>query len=392
MTASSATNSPSRGRIIGARGLLVLGVLLTVVSILSTYVKREALDEGQFKQTSQELIASPAIQQQVAAQLVDAFNTNVDLSAELQGRLPEQLQALAGPLAGISGQLVDRAAQELVTRPRAQDAFVTISSEAQAQFVKVLHGDTRGLTTSNGNVVLDLRPLMLKLGDRFGFIEGYAAKFPQGSAQITIVKSDDLKTAQTLTHWLEQVANFIWILAVACWVGAVWLARGRRRQEVRSLGIGLGVVGVLVLVARWAAGKYFVDNLVQSDAVRPAASDAWRIITDSLAAAGWVALSVGILIAVGAWLVGPGARATSARASLAPVLERAGVAWGSFAVLMVAIIWILPIQVFRTTVVLVVMGVIGFVVFRRQLAAESAAVPVADAPAAVPAPPPDDAP
>jgi hypothetical protein len=59
---------------------------------------------------------------------------------------------------------------------------------------------------------------------------------------------------------------------------------------------------------------------------------------------------------------------------------------------MVAIIWILPIQVFRTTVVLVVMGVIGFVVFRRQLAAESAAVPVADAPAAVPAPPPDDAP
>ena len=391
MTASSATNSPSRGRIIGARGLLVLGVLLTVVSILSTYVKREALDEGQFKQTSQELIASPAIQQQVAAQLVDAFNTNVDLSAELQGRLPEQLQALAGPLAGISGQLVDRAAQELVTRPRAQDAFVTISSEAQAQFVKVLHGDTRGLTTSNGNVVLDLRPLMLRLGDRFGFIEGYAAKFPQGSAQITIVKSDDLNTAQTVTHWLEQVANFIWILAVACWVGAIWLARGRRRQEVRSLGIGLGVVGVLVLLARWAAGKYFVDNLIQSDAVRPAASDAWNIITDSLAAAGWVALSVGILIAVGAWLVGPGARATSARASLAPVLERAGVAWGSFAVLMVAIIWILPIQVFRTTVVLVVMGVIGFVVFRRQLTAESAAVPVADAPAAVPAPPPDDA-
>jgi len=391
VTDSPATNSPSRGRIIGARVLLILGVLLTVVSILSTYVKREALDSDQFKQTSQELIASPAIQQQVAAELVNAFNANVDLSAELEGRLPENLQALAGPLAGISGQLVDRAAQELVTRPRAQDAFVTISSEAQAQFVKVLHGDTRGLETSNGNVVLDLRPLMLRLGDRFGFIEGYAAKFPQGSAQITIVKSDNLNTAQTVTHWLEQVANFIWILAVACWVGAIWLARGRRRQEVRSLGIGLGVVGVLVLLARWGAGKYFVDNLVQSDAVRPAASDAWNIITDSLAAAGWVALSVGILIAVGAWLVGPGARATSARASLAPVLERAGVAWGSFAVLMVAIIWILPIQVFRTTVVLVVMGVIGFVVFRRQLAAESAAVPVADAPAAVPAPPPDDA-
>ena len=160
--------------------------------------------------------------------------------------------------------------------------------------------------------------------------------FPQGSAQITIVKSDDLNTAQTVTHWLEQVANFIWILALACWVGAIWLARGRRRQEVRSLGIGLAVVGVLVLLSRWAAGKYFVDNLVQSDTVRPAASDAWNIITDSLAAAGWVALSVGILIAIGAWLVGPGPRATSARTSLAPVMERAEFAWGAFVIAMAA--------------------------------------------------------
>ena len=65
-----------------------------------------------------------------------------------------------------------------------------------------------------------------------------------------------------MTHWLEQIANYVWILAIACWVGAIWLARGRRRQEVRSLGIGFAVVGVLVLLSRWAAGKYFVDNLV----------------------------------------------------------------------------------------------------------------------------------
>ena len=71
---------------------------------------------------------------------------------------------------------------------------------------------------------------------------------------------------------------------------------------------------MLVLLARWLAGKYFVDNLVVSDTVRPAASDAWDIITESLAAAGWVALSVGVLVAVGAWLVGPGdARHVSAR-------------------------------------------------------------------------------
>jgi hypothetical protein len=57
---------------------------------------------------------------------------------------------------------------------------------------------------------------------------------------------------------------------------------------------------------------------------------------------------------------------------------------------MLLIIWILPIEVFRTTVVLVVASAIGFVIFLRQLAAESPA-PAPEALPAAPAPPPDDA-
>ena len=229
------------------------------------------------------------------------------------------------------------------------------------------------LDTSNGNVVLDLRPLVLRLGDRFGLVDNLAAKVPQGSAQVTIIEADNLKTAQDITHWLEQIANFVWILALACWFGAIWLARGRRRQEVRSLGIGLMIVGVLVLGARYLAGKYLVDQIVVSDTVRPAASDAWNILTDSLAAAGWVVLIGGALTVAGAWLVGTGEHPTRARASLAPVMNRWEVAWGAFVVGMGLIVWALPIQVFRTSVILVVLGAIGFYVLRRQVLAETAA-------------------
>ena len=388
MTATSTIPAaPSRGRIIAARTLLVLGVLLTVVTILSTYVKREALDQAQFKQTSRALIESPAIQEQVSAVMVDSLFSNVDVSAELKGNLPENLQPLAGPLAGISQGFADTAAQKLLARPRVQDTFVALASASQSQVVKVLHGDTKALETTDGNVVLDLRPLVLKLGDRFGFVENLADKVPQDSAQVTILKSDDLSTAQTITHMLEQVANFVWILALACWVGAIWLARGRRRQEVRALGIGLIVVGVLVLLARSLAGNYLVDNIVANDSVRPAASDAWQIITASLAAAGWVALAFGVLIAIGAWLVGPGERATAARAAVAPTLARPWLSWGLWALGIVVIAWLLPIQMFRTTGILVVGSAIGFVVFRRQVAAETAVSPGSDAPAAVPRPP-----
>ena len=64
--------------------------------------------------------------------------------------------------------------------------------------------------------------------------------------------------------------------------------------------------------------------------MRPAASDAWNILTDSLAAAGWVVLIGGALTVAGAWLVGPGEHPTTARASLAPVMNRWEVAWGAF--------------------------------------------------------------
>jgi hypothetical protein len=388
--APTASARTSRGRIIAARALLVLGVLLTVVSILSTYVKREALDSGQFRDTSRQLIQDPAIQQAVAARMTDALST-VDFKGALEAKLPTNLQPLAGPMAGLAQGFVGTAAENLLARPKIQDAFVEATALAQQQFVKVLHGDTKALDTSNGDVVLDIRPLVLRLGDRFGFVNNLAEKIPQESTQVTILKSDDLKTAQKLTHWLEQIANYIWILAVACWVGAIWLVRGRRRQEVRSLGIGLIVVGVLVILTRYLAGRYFVNHIVVSDSVRPAAHNAWQIITQSLAAAGWVALSVGILVAVGAWLVGPGERATEARAWLAPHLRRPLIAWSSFVVGMLLILWILPIEVFRTSVVLVVAALIGYIVFLRQLAKESpapAAVPP-EAPAA-PLPPPAD--
>ena len=323
MTAASPAPAPSsRGRIIAARALLVLGVLLTVVTILSTYVKREALDEGQFKQTSQELIASPAIQEQVAATLVDTLYANVDVSAELTSKLPDNLQGLAAPIAGISRELVDRGAKELLARPKASGGLrqgLVALAAAAGQGPPRRHETVRDRERQRR-----ARPPAARAEARRSLRlhrEPGARRSRQDSAQVTILKSDDLKTAQDVTHWLEQVANFVWILALACWVGAIWLARGRRRQEVRSLGIGLFIVGVLVLLSRWLAGKYIVDNIVQTDSVRPAVSDVWQIITNSLAAAGWVALSVGILIAIGAWLVGPGDSATSARTALAPALR-----------------------------------------------------------------------
>ncbi len=362
---------PSRGRRLAATILVVLGVLLVVVSILANYVKREALDPATFRGTSEELIANEQIRNQVAATMVERLYDSVDVSTELEDQLPKNLKGLSGPLAGISRELADRAARELLQRPSVQQLFVTASSAAQKEFIAVLEGDTKVVETTNGNVVLDLRPLVLELGDRFNFVSDLADRIPQDSAQVTILKSDDLATAQDITQALKAVANWIWALAVAAWAAALWLVPGRRRQAVRSIGIGLIVAGALLLVIRAFAGDYFVDNIVVTESVRPAASEVWRILTDSLAASAWVAVWVGVLGSVGAWLTGPGRRATASRRWLAPHLLRPEVAYAVFAVVVTVALWLLPIQDFKTTVILLLLSVLGYETLRRQVAREA---------------------
>ena len=113
---SGTTNTPStpiaaagRSRRVFARALVVVGIVLAIVSALANFVRYEALDESQFNETSRLLIANEEIQSQVAGALVNGLYENIDVSAELADQLPPNLQALAGPIAGISRELADRA-------------------------------------------------------------------------------------------------------------------------------------------------------------------------------------------------------------------------------------------------------------------------------------------
>jgi len=361
---------PSRTRIILARVLVVIGVILVVVSLLSNWVKREALDKDTFRSTSQELIAHPAIQDQLAQTMVEQLYANVDVSAQLEAKLPSNLQALSGPIAGLSRELIDRAATELLQRPRVQSLFVDAASLAQSQTVRVLEGDTTRLQTTGGNVVLDLHPLVQRLGDRFGFLANASGQLPPDAGRIVLLESDQLDTAQSLTQLLKDVADWIWVPALLAWAVALWLVPGRRRKEVRAIAIGWIVAGIALLVIRRVAGSYLVDNLTDSDSVRPALSAFWNILSDGLKEAAWVVVVVGIIGTLGAWVTGEGSRAVGTRRWLGPWLARPGLAWGVFAAVLVLVVWVLPLQRFLTAAILIVLACVGFEVARRQAVRE----------------------
>jgi len=89
-----------RTRTILAWVLFALGTLVIFVGSLTVWVKRQALDTDAWVETSAELLEDDDVRMALSVYIVDELYANADPQAVLEDRLPENLQGLAGPIAG----------------------------------------------------------------------------------------------------------------------------------------------------------------------------------------------------------------------------------------------------------------------------------------------------
>ena len=369
--ADVASARAGRGRLIAARVLTVLGVMFAIVTIMSGYLRWQAFDNDTFSNTAEELIANPTIRTQVASRLTEELFTEVDVAAEIEARLPENQKALALPLASAIQSGGARVADELLSRPRVQELWVLAATQAQRQLERVLDDDTGAVSTEDGKVVLDLRPIVIQLGDQVAIIGNIAQKLPDDTGRIEIVDAERLELAQDLTRLFKAVAAWIWILPFALWAAALWLARGRRRIELRAIAVGAILAGVFVLALRSVAGSYLVDDLTPRESGKPAVQAAWDILTSLLADGAWALVLLGAVALVGVWLAGPSRSGTWARGQLAPVFARWELTYGIVATGLLLLVWWGPIVQTRRLLYMVVFTallVAGVEVLRRVVA------------------------
>ncbi len=369
MTDSGEGSKPggsSRMRRIGARLLTVVAVVLALVGMLAYYVAHTALDASGFETVSRNMIENDAIRTQVALTAVDRLYANVDVEAAIADRLPPAQKGLAPVLAGLSRSGADRAADAALERPRVQDVWVETTTRTQRQLVRLLD-DKTAFQTEGGKVVLDLNPIIIQIGDQVAVIGRVAEKLPDSAGKITIIDESQLETAQTITRILRTVANWMWLVALAVAALAIWLARGRRRIELRALAIGVLAVGLLMLVVRRAAGGYLVDKLAKDDSVKPAVQDAWNILTQTLADRAWVWIILGVVTLAGVWFVGDSRRAGQARHAAQPVLQNRAATYAIAAgfVLVLALIAPLFARGWATTLAMLAFLIVGIEVIRN---------------------------
>jgi hypothetical protein len=354
--------------------LFALGTLVVLVGSLTLWVKRQALDTEAWVDTSSQLLENDKVRQALSVYIVDQLYANADAQEVLKEQLPENLQGLAGPIAGALRQPAVEGVDRLLQRPRVQGLWEDVNRAAHQELIAVLEDDTRGnITTGSGTVTLNLRTLVVNIGTELGFGEQLDSRLPPDAGQIVILQSDQLEAAQTGVKAIKWMSWLVILAALACYTGAIWLARGRR-EMLRNVGAALLLVGILLLVIRRFVGNYIVDALASGESVRGAIDSTWLIGTTLLSEVAWALVVYGIVILLGTWFAGPSRYAVRGRQAIGPTLrDRPGVAWGGLAAVYLLLVLWGPVPALRSWPGVLLLGglvALGFEAFRRVLKTE----------------------
>jgi hypothetical protein len=307
----------SRNRSIAVWTLVIVASILLLVSSLTVWVKRQALDTDAWTNASGQMLANDDIRQQLSIYLVDTLFNSSDATARIEQALPPNRSALAPVIAGALRNVSVQAADRLLETPQAQALWEEANRRGHENLLAVLNGeDVRRFKTENGEVVLDLSPLVQRLSDRLGLKESNP-----DAGRITILKSGQLKTAQRSLKVIKVLSVFLLVLVLFLYGLAIYLARGHRRRILRATAVSFLLVGVLILVIQRVAGDAVVNSLVKTDAVRPAGNAAWGIGTELLISLAVALIAYGVVGLFGAWLAGPTRWAVAARQRLAPAFR-----------------------------------------------------------------------
>jgi hypothetical protein len=322
--------------------LFILATILGIGAVHAVWLNRQALNTGNWTNTSSQLLANKEIQTAVAAYAVNALFSSGVPQAELKAALPKPLQGLAGPLSGGLQQIAAQLAPRVLASPQVQTAWREANRAAHATLLKIINGGGSLASTRGGVVTLNLHAIVSQLAASLGVqqqvaaarskLQGSAGKvtagasqlgitLPPASGQLVIMRSNQLKTVQDIAADIKNAALVLPLLAFALFALAVWLSAGRRREALRRTGWCFVGVGAFVLLDRRLAGNDVVDALVKNPENRPAAHQVWAIGTSLLYDIGVAVIVYGLLLVVAAWLAGHTRPATAVRRALAPTLR-----------------------------------------------------------------------
>ncbi|TML28605.1 MAG: hypothetical protein E6G26_05700 [Actinobacteria bacterium] len=365
----------TRRRSVAVWALIVLASLLALVSALTVWSKQQLLDTDKFTSSSAKLLANDEIRATLSNRLVDLLNQRVDVQAQLEEKLPPRAKGAAPAIAAAIQNSTGQVINAFLGTAQAQALWERINRRAHGALVNVLEGkDAGAVSTANGDVVLDLRPLIQRVAERLGVGDRLKQRAPPDAGEIVLLKSNQLDAAQKGVRVLNALSSWLWLAVVALLALAVYLAHGTRRTMLEAVGLALLIVGVLLLIIRRFVGDAIVDSLVNTESSKPAVHAIWLIETDLLRDVALALVFYGLFALIAGIVAGPSRPAVAVRRGLAPTWrDRPVLVWITATVLFLVFIAWGPSGGSRRLLGVLILAALlglGLEVWRRQTLSE----------------------
>ncbi|MGW5651475.1 hypothetical protein [Streptomyces humi] len=297
--------------------LIVVGCLLAPLSVVAAWAADQVADTDRYVATVAPLASDPDVQDAVANRATDALMSHLDLPALLADVAPADRPRLQQALGGRLGDALESAVRSFVhdqaRKVAASDAFKTVWTDANrrihSSLDKALTGSGGGaVQLTNDSVTVDIGPVVDQIKQRL-IASGLSAAqhIPAVHTDFTLVRSDQVGKVKTYVRLLQLAGNWLPVLAVLLIAAGVLLSVRRRRALVAGcLGVAVatGVLGIGLRVFR----VFYLDRLPAG--VSPGAAAAvYDALVHFLQTTVRMVVALAVVVALGAWLTGPGRNA-----------------------------------------------------------------------------------
>ena len=350
--------------------LLILATIVGIVSVLALWAKRQALETSTWVERA---LSSSKIRPS-RTRLPTSWSTPSTRTSTFRVRSRAHCHRRPpfspGPISGGLRQVATRATQQALEQEKVQGLWEDANRVAHERLLLLLDDEGKFLSTTDGEVTLDLTLLVSDVAAGIGIGGDVASKLPEGAAHIEILKSDELGAAQNAVELLRTLAWVLTALALLLYAAAIWSARGWRREMLRAVGFSFIAIGAIDLIARNAGGDAVVGALSESSTADTAVLHAWEIGTSLLKETAESLIVYGVVMVIAAWLAGPSKVSTSIRYALTPYLRQPKYAYGALAGILVLLFWWDPVIAtgrLTPSLILIVLLAIEMEALRRQM-------------------------
>lgn len=256
-------------------------VTLCVVSFMlfnvANWVKASVVSTDGFLEVTTPLIEQPAVQQVLQQEITDALFENVDIEAELNNALPENLQFLAGPLTSQVQSYTYSKVGEVLASQKVEQVWDTSLKNIHAAVIDYINNENAdGVITVNDVYTVASNNLS---DSPVSFLLN--KQLPDKVGDITIREVVWLDSARTYVNTIEKLPIVFLLTSIISFIIALALAIKKRTTIIVTL-ILLFVI-MLSTVVSIVLGREIAANQVQPD-FSAAVSEVFTVITNPLLA------------------------------------------------------------------------------------------------------------